>query len=117
MALFVLILVGVVVAQTWVDWRDSNRGSLVPEWAKGMALGGVAAITLAAFTSFAAVWIRSQASQTLDSSGTRAFFLEFGFLASMMAVIIFATRRKRFRLMLFLGCVVMAAFWLGVVVW
>jgi hypothetical protein len=117
LALFVLILVGLVVAQTWADWRDSNKDWVVPEWAKGMALGGVAAISLAAVTSFAAVWIRSQASQSADLSSTRAFLLEFGFLASMMAVIIFATRRKRFRLMLFLGCIVMAAFWLGLVLW
>ena len=117
MALFVLILVGVVVAQTWVDWRDSNKGWIVPEWAKGMALGGVVAVSLAATASFAALWIRSQGTQPAGGSDTGVFFLEFGFLASTMAVIVFAARNKRLRLMLFLGCLVMTAFWLGALLW
>jgi hypothetical protein len=116
-ALFVLILVGLVVAQTWLDWRDSNKGWVVPEWAKGMALGGVVAVSLAAATSFASVWMRSQAAQAATASETRFFFLEFGFLASMMGVIVFAARKKRLRLMLFVGCVLMAGFWLGTVLW
>ena len=45
MALFVLILVGVVVTQTWLDWRDAKKAWSMPEWAKGMALGGVIAIS------------------------------------------------------------------------
>jgi hypothetical protein len=114
LALFVLILVGLVVAQTWVDWRDTNVGWVVPEWAKGMALGGVVAVSLAAMTSFASVWLRSQAGEASSGFGSRVFWLELGFLGSMMAVVVLAVRKKRLRLMLLLGCAVMAAFWLGI---
>jgi hypothetical protein len=113
-ALFVLILVGLVVAQTWTDWRDTNNGWVVPEWAKGMALGGVVAVSLAAATSFASVWLRSPTAQSTGTFGSRIFWLELGFLASMMAVVVLAVRKKRLRLMLLLGCAVMAAFWLGI---
>jgi len=33
-ALFVLILVGVVVAQTWLDWRTRKKSWVMPEWAR-----------------------------------------------------------------------------------
>ena len=42
-ALFVLILVGVVVGQTWLDWRDSLKKWRIPDWAKGTGLAGVVA--------------------------------------------------------------------------
>src|SRR5450755_3181810 len=63
-ALFVLILVGVVVAQTWVDWRDTRKKWIVPNWAKGTALAGVIAVSLAAIASFASVWIQDSADQS-----------------------------------------------------
>jgi hypothetical protein len=112
-ALFVLILVGLVVAQTWVDWRDTNKDWVVPEWAKGMALGGVVAISLAAAASFASVWLRSDASQWTGGVGSKIFWLESGFLTCMMGVIVIAARKKRLRLLLFLASLVIAAFWLG----
>ena len=63
MALFALILVGIVVAQTWLDWRDEKKSWVVPDWAKGIALGGVVAVSLAAATSTASVWLREGAGQ------------------------------------------------------
>jgi hypothetical protein len=113
-ALFVLILVGVVVAQTWFDWRDERKSWVVPEWAKGMALGGVIAVSLAATTSFASVWLREAADQSADGFVPRVFWPELAFLLCAMGVIVFATRRKRLRFMLLFGVVLVAALWFGV---
>jgi hypothetical protein len=112
-ALFVLILVGLVVAQTWLDWRDSSRAWIIPDWAKGMALGGVIAVSLAAATSFASVWIRDETGQWTGNFGSRLFFIEMGFLLSMMGVIIFAARKHWLRMTLLLGCMLVAALFLG----
>lgn len=114
MALFVLIMVGLVVAQTWLDWRDSNRAWVVPNWAKGMALGGVIAASLAAATSLASVWLRDEGGQWTGGFGSRTFFLEAGFLLAMMGVIVFAARKNWIRMvLLLLACMLVAAIFLG----
>jgi hypothetical protein len=113
MALFVLILVGVVVAQTWLDWRDANQDWVIPDWAKGMALAGVLAVSLAAVSSFASVWLQD-ASQSPNSFSSQVFCIELGFLLCMMGVVIFAARKKRLRLMILTATlVVVGATWLG----
>ena len=88
MAIFVLILVGVVVAQTWVDWSDTRKKWIVPDWAKGTALAGVIAVSLAAIASFASVWIQDSASQTGPEVMSKLFWPELAFLVCMMAVIV-----------------------------
>lgn len=113
LALFVLILVGVVVAQTWFDWRDAKKVWVVPEWAKGMALGGVLAISLAAATSVAAIWLRDDAGQWTSAFRPRTFWPELAFLVCGMGIIVVAVHKKRMRLMLLLAGVLIAAFWLG----
>lgn len=113
MALFVLILVGVVVAQTWLDWRDTNRKWVFPEWAKGMALGGVIAISLATVSSYASVWIRDEAGQPDTGVGFSVFWMELIFLLTMMGIIVFAARKRKLRIVLLLTCVIAAAFWFG----
>lgn len=113
MALLVLIVVGVVVAQTWVDWRDSNKGWVVPDWAKGMALGGIVGVLLAAAASFASVWLRDPAAQWTGGAGSRTFWLELGFLLSVMGIIVFAARRKRLRLIFLVACVLAVITWFG----
>ena len=40
-ALFVLMVAALVVAQTWLDWRDTKKDWVVPEWVKGLALAGL----------------------------------------------------------------------------
>lgn len=110
MALVVLILVGIVVTQTWLDWRDTKRDWVAPEWGKGVALGGLIAISLAAVSSFAAsVWIPEEGGGT-SGFGSSHFWLELGFLVSMMAAIVYGTHKKRLRLTLLLGCALTAAF-------
>ncbi len=114
MALFVLIVVAVVVGSTWLDWREAVRARGVPEWAKGMALGGLIAVSLAATTSFASVWLQEAASQWTAGVVSWRFAIECGALVALMGAIVFAARRKRARLLLFIACLVAAAFCLGV---
>jgi hypothetical protein len=113
-ALFVLILVGVVVAQTWADWRDTKKRWVVPDWAKGTALAGVIAASLAALTSFASLWIQDAASPSASALPSQLFWPELAFLLCMMGVIVLSVRKKRLRLMLLLVTMVLGVFWLGV---
>lgn len=113
MALFVLIVVGVVVAQTWVDWRDSIKGWVVPDWARGMALGGIVGVSLAAAASFASVWLRDSAAQWTGGVGSGMFWQELAVLLSVMGIIVFAARRKRLRLILLVACALAAIAWFG----
>jgi hypothetical protein len=112
-ALFVLIVVGVIVAQTWLDWRDTRKKSLLPDWAKGTALAGVIAVSLAALTSFASVWIQDAAGQSESGFPSAYFWPELGFLICMMGLIVFAVRRKKLRALLLLALVVITVFWFG----
>lgn len=113
MALFVLILVGVVVAQTWLDWRDAKKAWVIPEWAKGMALGGLIAVSLAATSSVATVWLREDAGQWTDSFSSRLFWPELLFVLCAMGILVVAVRKKWMRFLLLAAGVVIAAFWLG----
>jgi hypothetical protein len=112
-ALFVLIVVGLVVMQTWLDWRDSMKGWIVPDWAKGMALGGVIAVSLAATISFASVWLQDTAAQWTGGVVSWRFWVECGVMLAAMGAIVLAARRKRARMLLLLACVIAAAFWIG----
>ncbi len=113
MALFVLILVGVVVAQTWFDWRDAKKAWVIPEWAKGMALGGLIAVSLAATTSVATVWLSNDSSQWSDGFSSRLFWPELLFVLCAMGILVVAVRKKWMRFLLLAAGVVIAAFWLG----
>jgi hypothetical protein len=113
-ALFVLILVGVVALQTWLDWRDARKDWVIPEWAKGMALAGVVAVSLTAATSFASVWLQDNAGQWTAGFGSRFFWIELIFLFVVMGMIVLGARKKRLRWLLVVASVVTAvAFWLG----
>lgn len=112
MALFILAVVAIVVTQTWLDWRDTKKGWLVPNWAKGAALAGALAVSLTAATSFASAWIQDPASQVDDFSFSR-FWPELAFLFCMMGLIVFAVRKKRLRFIFLLTAVIVGAFWLG----
>jgi hypothetical protein len=112
-ALFVLVIVAVVVAQTWMDWRDTNRKWLVPDWAKGMALAGAVAASLTGAASFASYWIGDAASEANDPLRSGLFWPELVFAAFAMSVIVYGIRTKRLRLMLLLTGVLTAAFWMG----
>jgi hypothetical protein len=101
-ALFILLVVGLVVAQTWIDWRDARKDWVLPDWAKGMALAGVLAAPLTAASSFATAWLQEVASKWTPTLASRNFWPEFGFLLCANGIIVFALRRKRLLLMLLL---------------
>ncbi len=113
MALFVLIIVGVVVAQTWTDLRESLKAWHFPDWARGVALGGTVGVSLAAVSSFASVWLRDSAAHLTGGVGSACFWLELVFLLAMMGIIVLAARRKRVRIALLLGLALAAVVWLG----
>jgi hypothetical protein len=112
-ALFVVVVVGIVVAQTWLDWRDAKKNWILSEWAKGLALAGVIGISLTAAASFASFWIQDSAGQSEGGPGTRLFWPELGYLLCAMGIIVFAVRKKRLRLMLLLTGLLIEVFWLG----
>jgi hypothetical protein len=113
-ALFVLIIVGVVVAQTWLDWRDARKNWVLPDWAKGVALAGSLGALLTAATSSASYLIQDAAGGW-NGGSSGLFWPELGFLLCAMAVVIFAVRKKRMRVLLALSALLIAAFWVGMV--
>ena len=113
MALFVVAVVAVVIAQTWLDWRDAKRDWVLPEWAKGLALAGVIAASLTGVTSLASSWLQDSTGQWAGGLGSRLFWPELGFLLCAMGIIVAGVRKKRMRLMLVLTGLLTAAFWLG----
>src|ERR1700730_3466229 len=111
MALFVLIVVGVVVAQTWLDWRDACKDGVLPEWAKGLALAGALGALLTAATSSASFLMQDAAANGGAEFGYGLFWPELGFLLFAMAIVLFAVRKKRMRVLLVLSALLIAAFW------
>jgi hypothetical protein len=116
-ALFVMAVVGLVVAQTWLDWRETKKDFVVPEWAKGIALAGFVGACLTAATSFASNLLEDSAGQWSSSLPGRLFWPELGFLLCAMGIIIAAVRKKRLRLMLLLTALLIEVFWLGATFW
>lgn len=116
MALFVLIVVGVVVGQTWLDWRQASQDWVFPDWAKGAALGGIIAVSLAAATSFATVWMEDASGQWSGEFGGRPIWSQALFLVVMAAIVITAARKKRMRWTLVVAGALVAVFWLGITI-
>jgi hypothetical protein len=112
-ALLVLVLVAIVVAQTSFDWRDTKKAWSVPEWGKGIALGGLMAVSLAASTAFVSVWMREEAGDWTGGLGSAHSWLELGFSLAMLGIVVYGIRKKRLRLMVLLGCALITALVLG----
>ena len=113
MALFVLILVAIVVAQTWFDWGDTKKGWSVPDWGKGLALGGLIAVSLAASSAFASVWMREEAGDWTAGFSSPRFWLELSCFLAMVGIGAYGIRKKRLRLTMLVGCALIAAMVLG----
>lgn len=113
MALFVLIAVGIVVAQTWLDWRASKKSWVAPDWAKGMALGGMIAVPFTALASFTTVWIQEGGNMESSAFDSGFFWMKLAFLLCVMGIIAFTVRRKQSRSMVLLGAFAAIALWLG----
>lgn len=113
MALFVLVAVGIVVAQTWLDWRESRKNWVLPDWAKGLALGGAITVCLTAASSYATVWLQDPASNLSSGPLAHTFWPELAFLACVMGVIVAALRKKRLGLGIFLAGTIVVGYWLS----
>lgn len=112
---FVLFIVGVVVAQTWHDWKRNSKDWVLPEWMRGIALGGVIAVSIAAASSFAMGWITEPAGQSgnfLNSS----MLPEMGLVVISATTILLLARKRRMPWLILLGGMVLAAFWVGIVI-
>jgi len=113
-ALFVLLVVGLVVAQTWLDWRQTKRTWVVPEWAKGLALAAVIAISLTSATSFASSFLQGEVGSWGTELSSRRLWFELGFLVCTMGLIVVGARKKRLRLTLLMTAIAAAAVcWVG----
>ncbi len=112
---FVLIIIAVVVAQTWHDWRKSSKDLVLPEWAKGLALGGVLAISTAGLASFASTWMQDPTNQLGGILESHQFWPEAGLVAISAAVILLMARERRLPWMLLLAGMLVAAFCVGAV--
>ena len=113
MALFILLIVGIVISQTWLEWREAERRIPHPTWASGLALAGVLAASLTAFTSLASIFLRNAGNDWTAGLSSGLILPQIGFLLCALGVVIAAVRKKRLRTMLLLGGLLSVAFWLG----
>ena len=114
MAHFVIVVIGLVVAQTWLDWRDTKRAWVLPDWAKGLALAAVVAISLTSATSFASSWLEGESGNWSTDLSARHMWFELGFVVCSMGLIILGARKKRLRLALFMAGIAAAVIcWMG----
>ena len=111
MALFILLIVGVVMAQTWVDWRDAHKHVRIPDWAKGTAWAGVLAVSLTLAASYASAWI--QGNEHFGSGANSSLLWpEIAFLACTMGFTIAAVRNKRFRWLFVAAGILVGILWI-----
>lgn len=116
MALFVLIIVAIVVYQTWKDWSLLSKNWVIPDWVRGIALGGMLAISIAAVSSYATAWIEDPAARFGDNAiSSHMLWAQIGLVAISGTVILLMARKKRLPWMILLAGMVLAAFWVGAV--
>ena len=109
----VFLIVSVVVAQTWTDWRKSSGDWVLPEWAKGVALGGVAAVSLAALSTFASMWLQDPGSALGGAFESRVFWPQVGLLVFGVSLVFLMVRKRSLPWLLLIGGLVICAFWVG----
>ncbi|MFZ0212220.1 MAG: hypothetical protein WBE20_01455 [Candidatus Acidiferrales bacterium] len=114
MALFIVLIVALVVGQTWWDWREAQRKSALPQWIGGLALAGMVAAALTGVGSMSSVLYQHTLSELQGASASALFWPEAGFLICGLAVIVAAVRKKSIRALLLVAGVLVFALWLGV---
>jgi len=113
MALFIVLIVGLVVGQTWWDWRETQRESALPQWIGGLALAGMVAAALTGVGSMGSVLYQHALSELQGPSSSAFFWPEAAFLVCGLGVIVVAIRKKSVRTLLFIAGVLAFALWLG----
>ena len=114
MALFVVMIVALVIGQTFWDWRDAKRGPAVPHWLGGLALVGFLAAILSGANSMGSVLYQHTVGELQTGSGLGTFWAEAAFLFCGLGVIVAAVRKKSVRTLLLVAGVLSFALWLGV---
>lgn len=115
MAVFVVLILALVIGQTWWDWRDVQRTSRLPQWASGLAVAGMVASALAGATSsMGAMFYQHTVSELQSGFGAGMFWAESAFLLCGMGVIVAAVRKKSVRSLLLVAGVLSFAVWLGI---
>lgn len=113
MGLFILIIIGLVVAQTWHDWRKNSKSWALPQWVNGLALGGILAVSLAAVASFASGWIQNPPAQLGSALDSAVLWPQIGLVSVSTVVILLMARKRRLPWMLLLAGMILTAFWIG----
>lgn len=113
MALFVILIVALIIGQTWWDWRDVQREAALPHWVGGLALAGILAASLSGATSMGSLLYQHTVGELRTGFGSSMFWVEFIFLVCGLAVIVTALRKKSARTLLLVAGVLAFAFWLG----
>ncbi len=106
MALLVVLFVGMVLAQTWYDWRAAHRSSAASAWAGGLAIGGLFAAALATGIS---LFEQKTAGEWAAHSAGSLFWLQLIFVLAAMSIVVFAVRKKRARIIVALAAVLLVA--------
>jgi hypothetical protein len=110
-AVFALLVVGVVVAQTWMDWNDGRARVRIPNWARGVGLASVLAVSLTAASSFISYCYQESANQ--EGGANSWLWLEIGFLLCALGIIVASARSKRIRMLLILSGILTVILWIG----
>jgi len=111
------VVVALVVAQTWLDWRDAKKIWVVPEWAKGMALAGAVACGAYRCNFVRLILAADTTSASNSAFNSRLFWPRVG-----LPVMRHGSDRNRgparsvLRLMLILTGLLTAAFWIGMTI-
>ena len=113
MALFVLLVVGIVVGQTWWDWRVANRARMIPDWAKGAAWAAAVAVCLASGSAFAAAVMQNPLIPHDSDWGSRMLWPQLTFLVCMLGLIVYAAKTKKTRVLLLVSTVFVLALCVG----
>jgi len=114
MALLVIVIVALVMGQTWWDWRDVQRKSPLPRWVGGVALAGILAAGLSGAASMGSMFYQHTVGELHSGFGSSTFWPEAAFLLCGMGVIVASVRKKSVRSLLLVAGVMAFAFWLGI---
>jgi hypothetical protein len=95
-----------------MDWSEDRRTWLLPDWAKGVGLAGVLAISLTAGTTFA-VYCYQESASNPTTGVTSWLWLELGFLLCGLGVVLASVRRKRVRTLLIISAIFTVILWIG----
>ncbi len=100
MALFPVLIVGMVLAQTWWDWREAHHRFAWPRWAGTLVFGSFFAAAFSAAIPLAvSLFGRKNASEGAGSFGSGLLWLQIAFVLAAMSIVVFAVRRKRPRIL------------------